>query len=258
MNLPNPFPGVQNTAGRLPPPLTPQVLPKYKFKKAGKNGVLIAVILDESGSMISCYDATISGFNEYVAGQKASVETAGAVFLTLNKFDAPHIKTVFTNMPIQEVPQLNKENYRPNGGTNLLDAIGYTIGQINDILASNKKEDRPGVIIVITTDGAENSSRTYTNDQIKEMVKAAEKSDWSFIFMGANIDSFSVGSTFGMNQHNTVNYSTASLAGTYSSLNSTTTRMRSAKMAGMDTTSIYETSMFTDDEKSQMVEGDKK
>lgn len=251
MILPNPFPAGIATSVTVQTQVQTQTTPKYKFKKASTAGNLIAVILDESGSMSSCYDATIAGFNEYVAGQKAATE-AGAAFMTLNKFDAPQIKTVFADRPIAEVPLLDKTNYRPNGGTNLLDAIGHTIKQVDAALAKNKKKDRPGVIIVITTDGEENASRDYNNEQIKAMVKAAEKADWSFVFMGANIDSFSVGATFGMNAMNTVNYSTTNMSGTMASLNATTTRMRSAKMAGLDTQAVYSTTMFTDAEKQNM------
>jgi uncharacterized protein YegL len=250
MNLPNAFPalGLQVTTKVQ---TTVTKTPKYKFKKAGTAGTLIAVVLDESGSMASCLDATIAGFNEYVAGQRAATD-AGAGYLTLNKFEGGHIRTVFADRPLSEVPPLDRRNYTPNGGTNLLDAIGHTIEQVNATLDGKKKKDRPGVIIVITTDGEENSSRNYNNDQIKAMVAAAEKSDWSFVFMGANIDSFSVGSAFGMNAMNTVNYSTANMSGTMAALSATTTRMRSAKMAGADTQTVYASAMFTSEEKKNM------
>lgn len=242
MNLPNPFPAsMQNN------------IPLSKFKRAGTVGTLIAVILDESGSMSSAQKATIAGFNEYVASQRAA-ENAGNAYMTLVKFDAPHIETVFADRPIEEVPELDTKTYKPNGGTNLLDAIGFTIENVNNSLASRKKYQRPGVIIIITTDGYENCSIKYNNDQIKAMVKAAEDADWSFVFMGANIDSFAVGSAFGMNASNSVNYSTSNLDGTYSGLSATTSRMRSAKMAGISTRDIYASAaMFSDDEKKKML-----
>jgi hypothetical protein len=245
--LPNPFPG--NIQATVETSVTKT--PKYKFKKAGTKGNLIAVVLDESGSMMSCYDSTISGFNEFVQGQRAA-ENAGDATLTLNKFDAPEIKTVYENLALNEVPALDKTNYRPNGGTNLLDCIGYTIEQVNTTLEKNKKKDRPGVIVLIMTDGEENQSRKYNNDQIKAMVAAAEKADWSFVFLGANIDAFSVGANFGMNVMNSVNYSTANMAQTMSVLSDTTVRMRSAKMAGMDTQAVYASASVTEDERARI------
>ena len=249
--LPNPFPGLGLTQQTTVTVATTTTTPTYKFKKAGTKGNLIAVVLDESGSMMSCYDSTVSGFNEFVAGQRAA-ENAGDATLTLNKFDAPHIKTVFENLAIGEAPALDKKNYQPNGGTNLLDCIGYTIEQVNATLEKNKKKDRPGVIVLIMTDGEENQSRKFNGTQIKDMVAAAEKADWSFVFLGANIDAFSVGASFGMNAMNSVNYSTANMAQTMDTLSTTTVRMRSAKMAGMDTHAVYAATSMTAEERDRI------
>lgn len=251
MNLPNPFPAGRQTSITVNVKQTTPT--KFKFKKAGTAGNLISVVLDESGSMQSCWDDTIIGFNEYVNGQKSA--DAGACWLTLNKFEGGHIRTPFENRDIREVPALDKKNYTPAGGTNLLDAIGHTIEQVNAILDSKKKKDRPGVIIVIITDGDENQSRKYNNEMIKSMVATAEKADWSFVFLGANIDSFAVGSTFGMNSLNTVNYSTNNMGATMAAMSATTTRMRSAKMSGLDTQAVYSSAMWTEQEKADMVKG---
>lgn len=253
MNLPNPFPGVSSrtrTDVQISAPIT--TTSSYKFKKAGKNGVLITAILDESGSMRSCWSTTISGFNEYVNGQRSADASAGEASLTLMKFDAPQIHTVYVNRPINEIPALTTETYKPNGGTNLFDAIGDAITSVQNVLTSKKKKDRPGVIITIMTDGEENSSRRYNSEQLKEMVKAAEDADWTFTFLGANINVFAVGSTFGMSALNSVSYSTANMAATMSATSASTTRMRSAKMAGASNRSIYENGLYTSAELKSM------
>lgn len=253
MNLPNPFPGIAvnaAAAGQVSTP-TPE---NYKFKKAGKNGTLITIVLDESGSMNSCWDTTISGFNEFVQGQRSAEASAGAGYLTLIKFDSPHIKTVFNNRPLNEVPLLDRKNYTPNGGTNLLDAIGNAIESVNTVLSASKKKDRPGVIITIMTDGAENASNRYNNEKIKAMVAAAEKADWTFTFLGANIDAFAVGSTFGMNASNSVNYSTNNMTATMTALSESTSRMRFAKTAGVSTADLYAQGLYTSSELKSMKE----
>ena len=247
MKLPNPFPG--HTQVSVTTTVTTNTF-KYKFKKAGTNGNIIAVVLDESGSMNVCRDTTIAGFNEFVQGQRTA--NAGEAFLTLNKFDAPHIKTVFADRPLSEVPTLYHSNYTPNGGTNLLDAIGYTINQVNEALDQRKKKDRPGVIILIMTDGEENSSRKYNSEQIKAMVKAAEKADWSFVFLGANIDAFSVGATFGMNTLNSVNYSTANMSATMAATSTMTANMRTAKLAGLDTHAVYASTTMSQEDRERI------
>jgi hypothetical protein len=252
MNLPNPFPGVAAIAPTVVQVSAPTINSNLKFKRAGQNGTLITVILDESGSMTSCWDTTIAGFNEYVKGQKSADTSAGEAALTLIKFDSPYIKTVYANRALSEVPELDKISYRPSGGTNLLDAIGDAITSTNQILSNLKKKDRPGVIITIMTDGGENASTRYSGDNIKAMVKAGEEADYTFVFLGANIDTFAVGSTFGMSVMNSVSYSTKNMVATMASTSASTTRIRAAKMAGVSTNAIYESGLYTADELKKM------
>jgi len=253
MNLPNPFPGVATNA-TVAAQVSNSKQKSYKFKKAGKNGTLITIVLDESGSMLTCQDSTIAGFNEFVHGQRKAESNAGLGYLSLIKFDSPHIKTVFNNRPLNEVPLLDKSNYRPSGGTNLLDAIGNAIESVNSVLSQSRKKDRPGVIITIMTDGEENASNQYNRSQIKEMVAAAEKADWTFTFLGANIDAFSVGSTFGMNNSNSVNYNTGNMHETMVAVSASTVRMRSAKTAGASTAELYSVGLYTPSELKSMKE----
>jgi hypothetical protein len=232
-----------------------QNLNTFKANTAGNNGTLIAVILDESGSMGSCRDATISGFNEFVQGQRAATG-AGEAYLSLIKFDAPQIKTVYENVNVQEVAPLSHATYTPNGGTNLMDAIGQTLSRINQLLSVHAEADRPGVLVVIITDGAENASRVYSGEQIKSMVKTAEASDWTFTFLGANVDAFHMGSTFGMNASNTINYATTSMAATMGVLNEAAVKVRSAKMAGVHTQALYASNtMYSDSDRTKTMGG---
>lgn len=227
-----------------------QNLHTFRAHKAGKNGTLIAVILDESGSMASCGAATISGFNEFIQGQRAATH-AGEAYVTLVKFDAPDIKRVYENLHVNEVPELTTHSYVPRGGTNLMDAIGETLNSINTMLAKHKEADRPGVLVVILTDGHENSSRKFNGDQIKSMVKAAEEGDWSFMFLGANVDAFHMGSSFGMNHNNTINYSTVNMGATMDVLTKTTVSVRAAKQAGVSTAELYSSSLYSDADRAK-------
>lgn len=222
--------------------------------RAGTNGTLIAVILDESGSMGSCWAQTISGFNEFVAGQ-AAAQGAGAAYLSLIKFDAPHIKTVYENQLISQVQPLNRETYTPNGGTNLMDVIGETMNRINSFLSSMQASERPGVLIVIITDGAENSSTRFNTVEIKSMVAAAESDgDWSFTFLGANVYAFAMGATFGMNAANTAAYTTSNMAQTMSVLSEAAVKVRAAKSAGVSTQELYASQAFyKDSDRNRMV-----
>lgn len=56
------------------------------------------------------------------------------------------------------------------------------------------------------TDGYENSSRKYNAFTIKSLIDNKKRNDWTFVFLGANIDSHVVGGQIGIDFGNTVNY----------------------------------------------------
>lgn len=239
-----------NKSHRMPE--KPHIPMRHDFTRAGKNGTLIAVVMDESGSMGPVQHQTISAFNEFVLGQKNASKDAGKAYMTLVKFDAPNIHTVYANRPIEEVPDLNTETYSPNGGTNLLDAVGHTLAKVqNELGRHSSVEDRPGVIVLIMTDGEENSSRQFTSDEIKKMVKSAEQSDWTFTFLGANIDAFYAGAQLGMSYNNTLQYSVKNMGGTMAAASATVAAVRSAKMKGVDTQALYATGLYTAEQRDQ-------
>lgn len=207
-----------------------------------KTSTLIQFVLDETGSMNWIADATISSFNEYVGSQK-SVNDGLQTLVSLTKFSqtgvtlyrgrtdndpkAPaSIRTVFDRTDIQSVPQLTRANYTPNGGTNLYDAIGETIAHLDRTVG-----DHENVLVVIMTDGEENSSREYTAASIKQLVEARQAKGWTFVYLGANQDAWKVGATFGLAKGQTMSYSTADMAGTMSTLSAATTSYRSARSA---------------------------
>lgn len=231
----------------VPQAFPAQTTNTFSPARAGTKGTLIAVVLDASGSMSSCRDATIAGFNEFVLGQAAD-SSSGEAYLTLVQFDAPNINTVMENINVRDNPQLNHNNYRPGGGTNLLDAIGHTMQRVNGLLQSLEQDQRPGVLIVIITDGAENSSRSFSSADIKQMVSSAETDgDWTFTFLGANVDAFAVGAQFGMNAANTANYTTSSMASTMDVLSESTRTLRKSKSAGVSTAELYASQSFYSD-----------
>lgn len=221
--------------------------PPFYPVQSGTNDNVIVVVLDESSSMGSCFEQTCSGFDEFVLTQKnADSAKIGKAFMTLITFNGSEYRTRFENKPIHEVPKL-KTVYQPNGMTNLLDAIGGAMVKVNDTLTNIPLAFRPGVTIVIFTDGQENQSRIYNNDDIRKMVQDAEKAEWTFTFFGANIDAFAVGSAFGMNSFNTVQYDTNNMGSTFTVASASMLSTRSAKSAGLTTHDIYKTMYSAED-----------
>lgn len=246
--MPNAFP---NFTPRIATPakiITP-TLKMPKIKKAGSSGVLIHIVLDESSSMGSVTQQTIDSFNSWLKEQQLN---DGECYLTLSKFNGYSVNYVYHNKDIKAVEPLNRDTYRPSGSTNLLDAIGDNVYKINEALSTKKKKsERPGVIIVVLTDGEENTSNKFRKSDIKGLVEAAEGKDWTFLFMGANIDAFHEGSSMGFGVGNTVQYNTSNMAGSMAALSSITTRTRSAYAKGFSGDALRTSATYTQAERDQ-------
>lgn len=204
-------------------------------RKPSNSEILITLVLDETGSMNSCWDSTISSVNDYMGSQKSAPGVAKA---SLYKFSssgwgaslAEPVRTVFENKLVAEVEELSRANYVPNGGTNLYDAIGMTIRKIESQLAP--LNEVPDVLMVIVTDGGENTSREYNLDAVKKLVQAKEAEGWTFIYLGANQDAWSVGQSFGLSKGQTMTYDTAAMNSTMGTLASATTAYRGLRTSG--------------------------
>lgn len=168
-----------------------------------KNMTDITFILDRSGSMASMVNDVVGGWKTFVEQQKA--QPGDAVF-SLVQFDDQY-ETPFTAIPLKNLNSALE--FFPRGGTALRDAVGRTINNIGARLRLLPESERPDkVLVVIMTDGEENSSVEFSQEQIKRMVEhQTEKYGWEFIFLGANINSFDVGSSYGIAQSGITNWS---------------------------------------------------
>lgn len=170
------------------------------MKKVEKSSseTLVNFILDKSGSMESIRHATISGFNEYVNTLK---KDGNKYSFSLVLFDTV-LTDKYKNDPIKDVENLNIENYSPSGNTALYDAVCSTIDSVKSTVKGNQK-----VLTIIMTDGEENSSKEYTEKNLKDKISELEKGGkWSFVFLGANQDSWLTAQKFGIPKMNTTNF----------------------------------------------------
>lgn len=158
----------------------------------------IVFILDESGSMGSIWDSTIDAVNEYFNAQKLE---EGKTWVTLVKFDT-EFRPLYSFTPLERIKPLNRETYCPRGMTALHDAIGKTIHE-------HKNRKNIKTVFVVMTDGGENSSKEYNLHTVKSLVENQKKAGWDFVFLGANIDSYGIGGSYGFNT--TVNWKATDL-----------------------------------------------
>lgn len=170
-----------------------------------KKKTIVSFILDKSGSMSSCVDATISGYNEYIGTLKADKKSAYDFSLTL--FDTI-VEARHKSIAIGDIPELDRKSYVPNGGTALYDAVMRTVNEVEKQAGKNK------VLCIIMTDGGENASQEYDQKALFNKVQDLQKTgNWTFVFLGANQDSWATAQKFGFAQANVANYNTT-VAGT--------------------------------------------
>lgn len=164
----------------------------------------IVFVLDRSGSMSGLEKDTIGGYNSFLNQQKQS-GTKAVISTVL--FDH-EIQILHDRLPISNIKELTAKDYQPRGCTALLDAVGGSVSHIHKLHKKLAAADRPSkTIIVIITDGYENSSKNYTYKKVKDMLsKRQEKDGWEFVFLGANIDAAAEAESFGISRKRAVNY----------------------------------------------------
>lgn len=160
------------------------------------NFIHLAFIIDASGSMYASQSDVVNGFKQMIEEQKAVKD--GKCAVSLYTF-ADTWKEVFLGKDVSEVEDLE---YRPFGCTAMNDGIGTAIDKIGKWLSDMDETDRPGKnLIVIMTDGEENSSKEYSLQRVQEMIKhQIEKYSWDFIYVGTDITTKKDAVSLGINK----------------------------------------------------------
>lgn len=175
----------------------------FRNKEQTPQATELVYILDRSGSMAGLESDTIGGFNSMLAKQQ---KLPGDCRVTTVLFDH-QLQLLHDRIDLEAVRPLTSADYYVGGMTALLDAIGTTIAKIDNAQAFVAKgKQRPKVLVVIITDGYENSSKGFSAPLIKSMVESKKELGWEFVFLGANIDSVETAGAFGIDSDFAVDY----------------------------------------------------
>lgn len=178
-----------------------------------ENYTHLSILVDRSGSMTRLADEASNGINSLI---KEQAELPGKITVSLYQFDTVYEK-VFGPLKAKDAPKYQLE---ARGMTALLDSAQKAIVDTGEFLRDLPEEKRPSkVLFAIVTDGAENSSREITREQLKSSIKHQENVyNWEFVFLGANVDAFGEAAALGVGS--SIQYvSTAdSVAGSYNLL----------------------------------------
>jgi len=172
---------------------------KNKFNEAGINQTAtgtdeIICIVDRSGSMASMQVEAQGGLNAFVEEQCK----VGKANLTIIEFDS-YVDVVCERVNINEAAPYE---LKPRGMTALLDAIGMVISDNEKYTTKDGK-----TIVVVMTDGMENSSKEWTRKQINELIEARKEDGWEFMFLAAGQNAIKVGTSYGFDANSTVTFS---------------------------------------------------
>lgn len=163
------------------------------------------LILDESGSMGSIAEATVSSFNESVQHIKLESEKhpEQRQYVSIVIFNSHSIRRILDRAPASEAGELNQQTYQPGGMTPLLDAVGESIYHLERHLANDSEAQ---VLVTVLTDGLENNSREYTYDSIHQTIKRLEKGNWTFTYIGTDHDVFEQSEKMGISKANVAHF----------------------------------------------------
>ena len=151
-----------------------------KKEVTAKQPTKIVAVIDRSGSMESVKDDAIGGFNTFLEEQKKLPDKATFTLIEFNH--GTQVK--YSDVDISEVKPYTIDTYRPEGMTALYDAVGKGIGE------ATRKGDAHKVIVVILTDGHENSSHEVTKEAVSKMIEQHTAEGWAFIFLGVGFSQF--------------------------------------------------------------------
>lgn len=160
----------------------------------------LKVVVDRSGSMSGYEQDMIGGLNSLFEEQS---KQEGACLVDYSWFDVEY-ETLFEDKYAGQA----SARLQPRGATALLDAIGRAVTEFGEKLAALDEDARPEhVILVVVTDGYENSSTEWTRDQVKELLERQQNEwNWTVLFLGANMDAVAEGATFGTKSGNSLTY----------------------------------------------------
>jgi uncharacterized protein YegL len=171
----------------------------------------ITILLDRSGSMESLKAAMESALDELLTAHKQVPSTR----VSLVQFDGYNSQdVVYLDRPVTQTP---RTEIVPRGTTPLRDALCYAIDGAGQRLEAKSESDRPDqVLFVIITDGLENASLVYTQEDVRTRIeRQSVVYRWVFTYLGANQDAVKEASNIGINPVMAVSYA-ANAVGTRS------------------------------------------
>lgn len=174
------------------------------------------ILLDRSGSMGGQrWTNAINSINEYVGTLKAgglegrvtvaafdgsgfSYSNSRAYSNEFNENNNVNFTVLRDGKKISKFKSLKETEIEPRGSTPLFDATARLLNMAEE----NNSEK---TVVIIMTDGEENSSRDYNMKSIKDRLKGCEHRGWEVIFLGAEFNADATAKNLGVGLNKVVN-----------------------------------------------------
>lgn len=178
----------------------------------------IDFLLDETGSMSTCYGQTKSGYDNFVKSQNDGVAPC---YISLCKFDSSGLRIPYENIEVSMVPSLS---FHPNAMTNLYDCI------VNRLTARLENLPDGNSLFVIITDGDDNASRSSIRD-VRDVIEKANSLGVMMVYLGPE-NSKKIGIEMGILEENIQTFDTTDMEKTMATVSNSTRAYRSGTAGG--------------------------
>lgn len=131
------------------------------------------LVLDRSGSMGTCANAAMKGFNQTIADVRAESFRSGQE-TTLSTYQfGEYITPQLKNVPIATASKL--EYFSPEErSTRLFDAVERAI---NDHLVPENPDEDISYVVIVITDGGDNASRDRSGANMRNLINLVQNTD---------------------------------------------------------------------------------
>lgn len=165
------------------------------------------ILLDRTGSMGPIWTEALGSVNAYVAQLAKDEDPDDKTRITIACFD--HQETLQFDILCRDVTAdsfrpITDADASPRGMTPLFDAIAR-ISALAEADAPQK------AVLIVMTDGEENSSREVSKQGAEAALDRIRKKGWQVVFLGANFDAFGEAGKVGVAMSQTINAAPASM-----------------------------------------------
>ena len=145
-------------------------------------------VLDASGSMSGEISEVLDELNRQLVELKEKYEqTERPCRVTIVKFDTRY-EVLRDHEYIQDVSLITEDEYYAGGMTSLYDAIGLSVKRADARIDFQVRRGNAEALVVVFTDGGENSSREFSGSDIQSLMRDYQERDgWEIALIGTDM-----------------------------------------------------------------------